>query len=55
MLGCVLDLFLDPGDVEEHATVRAAGPGFHFRELGPIQVKGRVEPVGVNEVVGLQA
>ena len=37
-----------------NATVRAAGPGFQFRELGPIQVKGRVEPVAVNEVLGQQ-
>jgi adenylate cyclase len=37
-----------------NATVRAAGPGFRFREIGPIQVKGRVEPVAVNEVLGLQ-
>lgn len=36
-----------------NATVRAAGPGFHFREIGPIPVKGRVEPVAVNEVLGL--
>lgn len=36
-----------------NATLRAAGPGFRFRELGPIQVKGRVEPVAVNEVLGL--
>lgn len=36
-----------------NATLRAAGPGFRFRELGPIQVKGRAEPVAVNEVVGL--
>ncbi len=35
-----------------NATVRAAGPGFRVRELGPIQVKGRVEPVAVNEVLG---
>lgn len=34
-----------------NATVRAAGPGFRVRELGPIQVKGRVEPVAVNEVL----
>jgi adenylate cyclase len=38
-----------------NATVRAAGAGFEFRELGPIQVKGRVEPVAVNEVLGLKA
>lgn len=36
------------------ATVRAAGKGFLFRSLGPIQVKGRVEPVAVNEVLGLE-
>ena len=36
-----------------NATVRAAGPGFRFREIGPIRVKGRVEPVAVNEVVRL--
>ena len=36
-----------------NATVRAAGPGFRVRELGPLQVKGRVEPVAVNEVLGL--
>lgn len=34
-----------------NATVQAAGPGFKFREIGPIQVKGRVEPVAVNEVL----
>jgi class 3 adenylate cyclase/CHASE2 domain-containing sensor protein len=38
-----------------NATVHAAGPGFRFREIGPIQVKGRVEPVAVNEVLGLMA
>lgn len=36
-----------------NATVRAAGPGFRYREIGPIQVKGRVEPVAVNEVLGM--
>jgi adenylate cyclase len=37
-----------------NATVRAAGSGFRFREIGPIHVKGRTEPVAVNEVLGLQ-
>jgi class 3 adenylate cyclase len=37
-----------------NATVRAAGSGFAFRELGPIQVKGRVEPVAVNEVLSAE-
>jgi class 3 adenylate cyclase len=38
-----------------NATVRAAGAGFRFREIGAIHVKGRVEPVAVSEVVGLDA
>ena len=37
------------------STVRAAGPGFACRHLGPIHVKGRAEQVIVHEVVGLQA
>ena len=37
------------------STVRAAGPGFVCRHLGPIHVKGRAEQVDVHEVVGLQA
>jgi adenylate cyclase len=37
-----------------NATVHAAGPGFRFREIGPIRVKGRVEPVAVNEVLSAQ-
>ncbi len=37
------------------STVRAAGPGFVCRHLGPIHVKGRAEQVIVHEVVGLQA
>ena len=35
------------------ATVRAAGPGFVCRDLGPIHVKGRVEVGVVHDVVGL--
>jgi len=38
-----------------NATLRAAGPGFRCRAIGPIPVKGRVEPVAVNEVLGRQA
>lgn len=34
------------------ATVQAAGKGFLTRSLGAIQVKGRVEPVTVHEVIG---
>ena len=37
------------------STVRAAGPGFICRGLGPIHVKGRAEVVVVHEVVGLQS
>jgi adenylate cyclase len=37
------------------STVRAAGPGFACRNLGPIHVKGRAEVVVVHEVVGLQS
>ncbi|HWA50376.1 MAG TPA: adenylate/guanylate cyclase domain-containing protein [Dongiaceae bacterium] len=37
-----------------NATVRAAGAGFRFREIGAIHVKGRVEPVAVSEVLGLE-
>ncbi|MBA4096366.1 MAG: hypothetical protein C0484_06285 [Rhodospirillum sp.] len=35
------------------STVRAAGPGFVCRDLGPIHVKGRAEVVVVHDVVGL--
>ena len=35
------------------STVRAAGPGFVCKDLGPIHVKGRAEVVVVHEVVGL--
>ncbi len=38
-----------------NSTVRAAGPGFVCRNLGPIHVKGRAEVVVVHEVVGLQS
>ncbi len=34
-------------------AVNVAAQGFRFREIGPILVKGRVEPVAVNEVLGL--
>ena len=37
------------------STVRAAGPDFACRNLGPIHVKGRAEMVVVHEVVGLQS
>jgi adenylate cyclase len=37
------------------STVRAAGPGFICRDLGPIHVKGRAEVVVVHEVVGPQS
>lgn len=37
------------------STVRAAGPGFRCRPLGPIHVKGRAEPVVVQEVLELHA
>ena len=37
------------------STVRAAGPGFACRNLGPIHVKGRAEVVVVHEVGGLQS
>jgi class 3 adenylate cyclase len=35
------------------STVRAAGPGFVCRDLGPIHVKGRAEVVVVHDVVGM--
>src|SRR5687767_1299308 len=37
------------------STVRAAGPGFVCRDLGPIHVKGREEVVVVHEVLGLRS
>jgi adenylate cyclase len=37
------------------STVRAAGTGFLVRPLGSIMVKGRVEPVTVHEIVGIDA
>jgi class 3 adenylate cyclase/CHASE2 domain-containing sensor protein len=35
------------------STVRAAGSGFLVRPLGSIMVKGRVEPVTVHEIIGI--
>ncbi|HEY3149490.1 MAG TPA: adenylate/guanylate cyclase domain-containing protein, partial [Dongiaceae bacterium] len=35
------------------STVRAAGKGFLVRSLGSITVKGRVEPVTVHEIIGI--